>query len=394
MSRKGRYLEKYKQASIWNKVKIVKALARYNILNSAYRNIGTNLDSMAKILEQEHPGNWDILLCEERLGVRNLHSFPKHFERGCSNIAPRIVIRYPKIAIFNSTGASHSIQDLFVEIGLVNAGQCIETTLRGLRMAASPDEIRANYQHSHLSTRSYKVTQSNDDAFALRGFCLGSSEINQVLTMLSMNYTEEIFKLLVFQLGEYVNWESIEGSPYAYFRNVIGSGTARNLGIDEILRLHSQIEEFRRENPMDIDFKLSSDGIKVVDNEKLEDYLRIWDDQYLYSSTNVLCQKDVKGNYYGLSLGLNFTSQLSDMETLEEISFTFRKEIVKFRVVEQEEQENKKFYIHKKVKNYVKSAIQEKINSKRLRGHITKQLNSIEHLKRDKAEDRLFMPKD
>ena len=97
-------------------------------------------------LTEVYGDNWDIII-----------SLPRkdkfHFE---------IVIHFPEIRITNSKDMSHTIRDLYVKLmpTSTTSGMGFHD-FQGKRMSATPEEIRANYKHSHLPGQSYSLNNDS-----------------------------------------------------------------------------------------------------------------------------------------------------------------------------------------------------------------------------------------
>ena len=394
--RKSIYIEAFNNADIEKKKRSIKAIEAYGKLDGKYIGVGEKVDSITKILEEVYPSKWDIVLkknIERKKDINGDYHYPVDRERP---FTLEFIIHFPIIIITNTKKEIHTITDLYIKLNPTNGEEGFSFWyFEGKRMSATKEEIHSNYQHSHLSARRYLVKpreEEDNSAFTWKGFCLGSSEINQALTLLGGNYTENIFKLFLMQLDEYLNWESIEGTPHIHMSNVLGTKKASSLPTRILQQYYNRIKE--REDKKEVDFIMEKGQIKVIQNEKFEEFLRVWE---VYSSYDVhlISRKDSRGNYYKYQFASADIDEfvLSPEESLETISFLFRGERVRFEIKESTRtEENKQFYLHKQIKEYVTENIEKGIKTQRLRSHITKSLSAIDSLSGDTRQNRLFVP--
>lgn len=355
-----------------------------------------NFSSIMEELQYVFPDNWDI-------------QFERTWEtRRTTILKVEFVIRFPKFVITNSKEMTHTIHDLYVKLisvpsYLQSDGLSFED-FKGKRMTVTDEEILSKYQHSHQSSKAYtdiakffedkkrssygqSITDSNY-VFSYRGFCKGSSEINQILAMLRGKYTANMFKMFLLQLDLYVKWESIEGRPHIYMKYISGRAETNEPSQSNKKQFFSKLN---LETP-NLDFKIEKGKIKVVDNDNLEEFLKFKGNEladYPLFMHNFLCIKDEKGNYYSKrNLPKQFPEILLDTpENLARISWYFRGELVEFKILYQTEEQralnaNKPLFIHKSLKEYAKSRIEQTIKTQRFRCHISEQLSKINNITR------------
>jgi acetone carboxylase gamma subunit len=349
--------------------------------------ITINMSSIMEQLQYVFPNRWDI-----------------QFER-CFAIKDKIVLKaefvihFPKIVISNSEEMKHTIHDLYIKLQSIQAYNGVGITFddfKGKRMTVTDEEVLSKYQHSHLPSRpyteikktreaskfsSYGQTGDSNAVFTYRNFCKGSSEINQILSMLSSRYDSNIFKMFLLQLDLYVQWESIEGRPHIYMKYVSGRAEINHPSSYKQQEFYDYLPLWE----MNINFKVENGEIKVIDNNKFEDFLKYKGDVsgvYPVDIRNTLCIKDEKGNYYSRrSLPTEFPDALLDpVEELNTISWYFKGELIEFKVIYQSEEERalnaeKPFFIHKDLKEYAKSRIEQTIKTQRFRCYISEQLS-------------------
>jgi len=399
MNRTDVYIESFAKAPMARKIKAVKAMEHYLKLDAEYIGITNTIDSIAEVLESVFPNKWDIILKKRRLRDYNDNGDIEITNYKVRPFTLEFTIHFPKIRILNSRKNSHTVTDLFIK--LIPISRTDKTfsfkNFEGKRLSASREEIYSEYQHSHLPSRKYTYVGEDEEftdssALCYRRFCLGSSEVVQALTMLSCGYTEGNLRLFLFQLEEYLNWESIEGVPHIHFSKVTGQRELSYISVNTVKNHHKAIQD--REIKKELDFTMKKGTVKVVDNEKLEEYLRLSSEHTLHNS-NVVASKDKRGNYFSFvspSTGDISSYKLGTQEELNVAGFMFRGQRVDFKIVESTVEINKEFYIHKQIKDYVTEAIEQNIKTKELRGYISEQLSAIRDTPESTRQDRLFMP--
>ena len=404
MNRNTVYIERFNLSDIPRKIKAIKAMEAYNKLDHNYHGVSDKIDSIASVLEEIYPLRWDVIMKENR-ERRILNGVGISAYTTCAQpFTIEFVIWFPVVNITNSKSERHTIRDLYIRLNPSYAAHGNEFTFidfDGKRMAATKEEIYSSYQHSHLPPRNYLVADEGDEdrsGFEFRRFCLGDSEINQVLAMLRSRYNEGTFKLLLLQLEEYVNWESIEGTPHIFMANVLGNNILYTIGVNNIVNYSQElIRDRRNRTDKHLDFCLVGNKIKIIQNEKLEDFLRLFEDHNAYD-INIIARKSATGEYYAyrfFSEGEITTNHLSTYQERKKVEFIFRKERVRFNiVVEENQQEDRTFYLHKQIKEHVTETIEHEIQTQRLRSYITKSLNTFKSIPENTRQNRLFMPSD
>ena len=128
-----------------------------------------------------------------------------------------VIIRYPHITITNSSNKSREIEELYCVLTFNVNKQLTQFT--GFRAKMSFNDVKNGYRHSHLNTRGI------DDLFTKSGFCTGSTDLTALKCEFMEEFNADRFDLLLYQINNFVEWESIEGTPYIQ----LGSANNRNL---------------------------------------------------------------------------------------------------------------------------------------------------------------------
>lgn len=167
----------------------------------------SNRERWEELLEAIHPGAWDFV---------DIPSISSN----------TLVIKFPHIVIRNRNNSTHIIRDLYVFWGL-NDTYGPSKSLTGWRGVRSWDEYQSRYSHSHLQVGPGSLNNR---------FCTGSGEFANLINGLNSGGVcnwDDIQKALVM-LHLYVEWESINGTPFIRFDNVYNkSGSWRRSAISD-----------------------------------------------------------------------------------------------------------------------------------------------------------------
>lgn len=190
-------------------------------------------------------------------------------------IGSKIYIHFPGFYIRNNS-AKTFIKDLYVIINF-NENNCFHISLQGQRATLSPIEYAKSYSHSHLSNGNFS-----------RGtFCLGSGPIAQTLGILnSGEYSSDIFQLFLYQINDYLQWESLDGGPYRKISYLYANTKVK---YDKNFYYSSIFKDFIRKK-VKYSIAVSNNGIQVhIDEKDLKDKM------YLDLSQQVI---KFEGSYY------------------------------------------------------------------------------------------------
>lgn len=132
-----------------------------------------------------------------------------------------IKILFPYIKIRNSSNQEHDITDILVSISfkINNELKWIFNEFQGTRLSCTSFEYYSQYFHSHLPINNYNTACFNN-------FCLGTSFLRTDFSEFNLkgfsNNESDIIKweAIVFGIKSYLEWESLEGTPYIKLTNV------------------------------------------------------------------------------------------------------------------------------------------------------------------------------
>ena len=214
-----------------------------------------NLHEMIKIFEQKFQGNQDLAFEVE-----------KDFE--FFELRPYFKVLYPEIEITNTKKEKHTIKNLVVVFSLkwdshFKKWKIDEMT--GLRLTLSYLELNKLYSHSHLNSSDL----ANDfKSMTSSKFCLGSSTLGMSIAEYNTESNKEqsnlILEGILYTLDTYVTWESLEGVPYKYIRNLFPFGGTPVK--DSSLESHSlRVVNFLKESkiPLALDYGVMNDSIFI-----------------------------------------------------------------------------------------------------------------------------------
>lgn len=117
-----------------------------------------------------------------------------------------LYIKYPELTLKNSLNLTHTVYDLVIRMQFdYRTGRFFASPFEGMRFSYTEPELRRGYIHSHLPSKHY----------AFYSFCQGTNTpFAQYLVGMQKVLSLEEFELLLTQVKQYLEWESIEGRPH------------------------------------------------------------------------------------------------------------------------------------------------------------------------------------
>ena len=99
---------------------------------------------------------------------------------------------------------------------------------------------------------------------------MGSSGVKQTIMLLDAGWSKELFQMLLFQIEEFVSWESLDGGPHIEFSRVFNKvgRVVTILSLDEILELYKLIDTYLHID--DVEIEIDNSNFTVSDTDKLE----------------------------------------------------------------------------------------------------------------------------
>jgi len=204
-----------------------------------------------------HPD--DILpIVNDIFGEDRVYISKEQIDRFYNDLVYSIYIHFPVLNITNTWGDKHEMQDLYVKftINLDSSFDRCYIEMQGRRLTASLKEYESSYAHSHLSRSAIHGFET---------FCLGSSDFARLIMDVKLEMSETCWNLMFMSLENYLKWESIEGGPYKFMRDITYSRTID----DAIVRkcLSNIIQGIDRKN-----WQYDGDTLSLKDVSDVYDY--------------------------------------------------------------------------------------------------------------------------
>lgn len=314
---------------------------------------------------------------------------PEYFQRDVNDevvsaqteISVTVIIKFDEINITNSLNHTALLKDMFVKFDITfnKHGKCkfTQSYIYGVRSTMYAYEVYSGYIHSHLGVRSRQLPTFNN-------FCLGSGPISMVIIELN-NYDK--FKIIKFegflyQLKNYLSWESIEGGPYIkisqrkkkkeninfpfYFNTFYNRNSLNFIS----LFINKYLEQFIKYTKISFLNNKKDIAVDILpsDEEKLIGFLKPILKENNIQERYLFAIKTETGYTTINSSTASFNSKSLDNKPM----FIFKNEPVKFKVIYEEEQDlqmlqkmilNPVFKI--KMINHIKYLIKQKIEDDR-----------------------------
>lgn len=388
-----------------------------------------NILNMATLLEQYYPEQWDIqirkkgtsfiLQCSnETYGIGHDYEETTMIE----TYDFIIMVNYPSISITNGSSKSHNITDLIVRIfysqntpdtnsvhifsslseenilnnpSVLTKGYIchpkqhkISSGMQGQRLSMTTNEYNSGYLHSHLHTKS---GPNNTLMWISSNFCMGEGEIIQIFQMIEVGYTPELFTMLLIMMGNFVKWESREGSPYIYFSNIRGAKPLPKyptLRPSVIMEYIDTLKATLLLNPPQphLLWEQRSDLMRIIENDDFELFVRISDNYKDYPDGMILW-RDTHGYYDRKSLESNAIPTGVTTNTI-----LFRGEEVGLSIIIPVTIElSDDFFIHPEIKQIIKVKLENYANYEKTRQDIVRRANQIANEQRSLQQNNVPM---
>lgn len=300
------------------------------------------------LLNKVYPDRWDIQLHSiintiVKLRLRT-QSVKSHSPMFC--YTPKIIIHFPKVEVTDDqTPFSHPMRDIYFAFSLVqtNPESPISiVSVTGIRSSYSYLEDAGKYRFSHLS--------SSHERDSYTKYCLGTSALQQAVMTFSSDNNPVWFEMLLLQIPFYLSWESREGGPYKYYRELYKKKSTRDVSLLVQISLFNKFLALDAEVLKRLKIVFSGETFKMVLNEEFENI------------TLALCEEE--DNLYGYfdETGVEYDFNRVNFEPSptsetvlfkgQEVPITFYKdELTNFKKIL-----NPKIYehLHKRVQQHLK----------------------------------------
>lgn len=281
------------------------------------------------------------------------------------------VIHWPEVTITNGSKREHTIKDLFTrfpcKVGGGSNGKLEFHKIQGMRTTVTLAEFESAYAHSHLQSRNFLLSPNLKCTYS--DFCTGDGDINANTSLLNSELDLDIFKLLLYQVQPFVEWESLEGNPYKRFNSVAEKDFKFSQAeLSTATAVWKNLKDNARSTPykLNLDWKYEKGKYVVIDNELFEETLRQLCVYYINDNL-VFLYKDEMGNY--------FTNKKPDASYFLPSPewAVFRNQKIHFQIQGESAGIKTKRYMHPKIKYYAKQQLELKANSPKIRASAIEQ---------------------
>lgn len=251
--------------------------------------------------------------------------------------------------------------------------------MSGSRNIYSYNEYSNGYAHSHLLSINF-----TNYKLEYKGFCLGSGEIRFLFSKLSSEFNSQTYKMILFHLKGYLEWESLEGVPYVKLEDLFIKSKNNGLpyvALSDLNYHYSILLQINKQRGNQLDWQIQKNKAfdenilyRIKDNDKLEEFC-VWENHRYYNSTpiNLSFYKDEQGEYYPIN------STMSSIVIQEDAFLPFHGEknkIIIEGVLDESSLGKRKTFIHPQIKNYVKRQIEFKVNQSAIKDSAIKRLKN------------------
>ena len=370
------------------------------------------LESYINNLNLIYGNNWDVFpLATERHYDSTITGSDWSYTHAVS-FTPVFVIHFDKINMENSLEKKHVVKDLFVQFTLgailytdidallgedqvgfrVPTALAIEAatseieieevpknilypyTLSGSRTTFTSAELDSSYIHSHLSSLDGINLENISKSTT---FCTGSGEISSLISVISATRFDDVNHMLFLNtIKSLIEWESLEGKPYTYIKNIKEDQGIKRFGEDNLYTsdcyhtLLSYVSSNTEGLLNTLDYRIVSGIYRVIMNKNFHDTLK---DIFIKESIQNNSQAVLKSAFYTVENGYTYhysplakTKSRKAMRRRLELGkqyVSFREKRIYLKVGPRESKvpDINQYKVHKKLLKYVKSTIEQKL---------------------------------
>ena len=241
---------KVKRRENMSYLKIKEAKAYYSI---RFEQTEMFLKWMKDILNQIcSPEDYEILYIFDKFGTSLTNIF-------------RLIFRFRDITITNSIEMTHHIGDMLTMTmgkhdlsSLFEVSCMLEGGIHGARITFTPEDARASYRHSHLTSGMKNFS----------GFCTGGEDYSAGR---ESRATEYDIHYHYFKISSFLKWESLEGGPHFKMETINAHGNVINLSKTTMSGIDSSIiyirELMNRVNQHPDKFDYFSDCFSIINTQ-------------------------------------------------------------------------------------------------------------------------------
>lgn len=233
------------------------------------KQVDQSFEELENIISSIYPKeNYIIEICETNL----FEDWATCVQKGiASALKCHIILYFEEIEISNSSERKHKIFDMFVKLVFEFRVTKVDLTtediimvrefhtyLRGMRMSQANVEVPTNYLHSHLNSSAVLGGWGT--------FCLGTSPLSTDIVELKTGFTKEKFEIVLLSIPVYLQWESLEGTPYNYISRIYDR-EPRSADISEAVLENIALRFFTDFDFMDLDMSISMTEYSLSNTE-------------------------------------------------------------------------------------------------------------------------------
>ncbi len=284
------------------------------------------------------------------------------------NFKLQVIIHFPEVILNNSVGESTKINNFFFKFSLLlkDGGQVYISDYSGLTTKYTFAQYNSYYAHSH-------VNWDHSDGLSLfKNFCMGGNDALKAATDLefSQDYSEINVISFLLLLKSAVEWESLEGTPYKYIKNISSLDTCNSYILSSFSR--NSVLNIISKIPHNLFNFIIDDGrVKFDFTSELEEWIKknLYDDfgddlLAIKNSDGDLVRYDIENNTY--------KRYLNYKKGAENQSFKFRNVDFPLVIVKPSEDETCKIslenlHLNPKVKKSIIDELNKELYGKQLR---------------------------
>lgn len=299
---------------------------------------------------------------------------------GAKIIRTRLIMYFPEIVITNQENAFHTIKDIFVCLKWDNGK--LSPNLSTARTSYTPEEIDSSYVHSHAVWTMWNMDFKET-------CCLGDGNVAQTLMLLGTEYDEDMFRLLLYNIRGYLEYESIETTPYALIKNIKHKQEdIENLSMSDVRQVLSNIIIYCPQDKLkaifsNINLNRTNDTISVIKDAVFETQLveLLTNSSYeARTGSYVFASKDYTGKYYKVSLRRN-----NHESGRPKTPYIFRREPIEFKLLPSRLPKTHfdAIFPHPQITTYVKERFEYAINQSLIQNSRARRLTYSKNTKQN-----------
>lgn len=316
------------------------------------------VNSIVPVLDAIYPNNYDL-----------------QFNKETNHL--NLLIRFDTFTIINTNRDTRDISGLYVLISFTmnDDEDVVVSEFKGFRSTYDLEAYKHGYAHSHLHTK------RSSDLFRPTGFCTGSTGFTAVLAELRDKIDLEKFELFLYDLDNYVRWESLEGTPHirmdtARVNNSTGNTSASSVTHGDMILSE---KKFYKETEF-----IPNINANIVNGELEINILN--ERELMLEVAKYATVKGIMTNNNQLIQVERVDRELIDgiVENAKRyVEFkTFRNEEIKYEVQYEGQQESEEEFPHPQIFQYICNSIKERYKNQLLSGSF-QAVSFPEHLKQD-----------